>query len=119
MNFKLFKTTDASFQSQFIALVFHRLLAFVLFACYNNNQVQNHLNSSSPVINSNQSAEQPQRPGNTGLKLNDIVAINCVLFGEKALTITTNLYEETCNNEAVIENLILKTIIQVAYKNPF
>jgi hypothetical protein len=109
---KLFKTPDASFQNQFITLVFHRLLAFVLFACYtNNNQMQNHLNhSSSPGVNS---VEQPQRSGN--LKLNDIVAINCVLFGEKALTLTTNLYEETCSNEAVIENLILKTIIQVSF----
>ena len=120
--FKLFKTADASFQDQFISLVFHRLLAFVLFACYNNNPISAHLNLSSPSLsasptncNEQQQQHQQQRPVlSGGPRANDIVTINCVLFGEKALLIATNLYEETSGNEAVVENFILKTIIQVS-----
>jgi hypothetical protein len=113
---KLFKTTDTSFQNQFITLVFHRLLAFVLFACYNNASNSGHLNSLS--VEQQQQQQSTQRSSGNS-KSNEIVAVNCVLFGEKALVITAGLYEETCNNEAVVENLILKTIIQVNFNFSF
>lgn len=100
---KLLKTTDASFHNQFISPVFHRLLAFVLFACYNTS------NTSSMHNSTNQNSDSRSSGG----RGNEIVAVNSVVFGEKALVIVTNLYEETASNEAVIENLILKTIIQV------
>lgn len=41
------------------------------------------------------------------------MSINFVPFGEKALLITASLYDEYANYEAVIDNLILKSIIQV------
>lgn len=95
---KLFKTTDPAFQSAFLALVFQRLLSFVLFACYNNN----------PTIPS------AQVNGERGGKQNDTVNVNYVPFGERALVMLTSLYEETASHEAVIENCILKSIIQVS-----
>jgi hypothetical protein len=68
----------------------------VLFGCYNSN----------PKSNGNV-------PMNNSFKSNEIIAINYVPFGEKSLIQLTNLYEETANNESVIENFILKSIIQV------
>ena len=94
---KLFKTNDLSFQKMFVSLVFHRLLSFVLYACYNSNPV--HLNTTTSNNN----------------KQNEIVAINFVQFGEKALLMVTNLYEDTASNESVIDKLILKSIIQTFY----
>ncbi len=96
---KLFKTNDLSFQKMFVSLVFHRLLSFVLYACYNSNPV--HLNTTTSNSNNN--------------KQNEIVAINFVQFGEKALLMVTNLYEDTASNESVIDKLILKSIIQTLY----
>ena len=92
-NVKLIKSNEQSFQKSFISLVFHRLLSFVLYACYKNNTNGSTFNS---------------------IKANEVVAINFVPFGEKALLITANLYDEFANHEAVIENLILKSIIQVS-----
>ncbi|CAF0712027.1 unnamed protein product [Brachionus calyciflorus] len=91
---KLFKTSDPSFQNTFISLVFQRLLSFVLFACYNNNTQTNNERSGKP---------------------NEIVNVNYVPFGERALIMVTNLYEETASHESVIENCILKSIIQTLY----
>lgn len=48
-------------------------------------------------------------------KANEIVSVNFVPFGEKALQIVTSLYEENANHESVIENNILKSVIQVRY----
>ena len=104
--FKLFKTTDASFQNTFISLVFQRLLAFVLYACYNSNPISSLSSTSS---NSNE-----RGTGFSSSKPNDIVSINFVPFGEKALLMVTSLYEESASHESVIENFILKSIIQVA-----
>jgi hypothetical protein len=49
-----------------------------------------------------------------GSKSNETVVVNFVPFGEKALLIVTSLYEENANHESVIENNILKSIIQVS-----
>lgn len=96
--FKLFKTTDPIFQSTFISLVFQRLLSFVLFACYNSNQ-----GNAGNIC---------QTIGERG-KYNEIVTINYVPFGERALVMVTSLYEDTASHESVVENSILKSIIQV------
>ncbi|RNA03036.1 MON2-like protein, partial [Brachionus plicatilis] len=88
---KLFKTNDQNFQNVFLPLIFQRLLSFVLFACYKNN---NNERSTKP---------------------NEIVNVNYVPFGERALIMLTTLYEETANNDCVIENCILKSIIQTLY----
>ena len=55
--------------------------------------------------------------GYNASKQNDFVAINFVPFGEKALLIVTNLYEETASHASVIENFILKSIIQVGSRD--
>ena len=51
----------------------------------------------------------------TGNK-NDVVSVSFVHFGEKSLTVMTSLFEETASNESVIQNSILKEIIQVLVK---
>lgn len=107
---KLFKSLNDSgaFQSQFIALVFQRLLSFILYACYTNNP---NLTSFQPISNGmNNGGDGGNKPKLTN---ETIVNVNFVPFGEKALLIVTSLYEENANNEAVIENNILKSIIQV------
>lgn len=98
---KLFKTTDMSFQNTFISLVFQRLLSFVLYACYKPN---------TPF-----KQEHQRTHSSSNLKSNDVVAINFVPFGEKALLIAASLYDEAANQEAVIKNFILKSIIQTLY----
>ncbi len=50
----------------------------------------------------------------TGNK-NDVVSVSFVHFGEKSLTVMTGLFEETASNESVIQNCILKEIIQVVF----
>lgn len=106
---KLFKTTDASFQKIFISLVFHRLLSFVLYACYNSNPLQPNMT----IITTNNTNGLNGTNNYTMIKQNEVVAINFVQFGEKALLMVTNLYDDSASHEAVIEKLILKSIIQV------
>jgi hypothetical protein len=84
----------------------------VLFACYNNNPISSHLASNSVSSNNNQNGD---RPNSISAKFNEVVSINCVVFGEKALVIATNLYEENAGYEAVLDDFILKTIIQTLY----
>lgn len=106
---KLLKITDASFQKNFISLIFQRLLSFVLYACYKNNSI---------VFNSNgkqNGGEYNRSQSYSNIKSNESVSINFVLFGEKALLIIVTLYEEFANHEAVIENSILKAILQTLY----
>ena len=79
----------------------------MLYACYNSNPI-----SSLASTNSNNSE---RGTGYSSSKPNDIVSINFVPFGEKALLMVTNLYEESASHESVIENFILKSIIQVIY----
>ena len=64
-------------------------------------------------IQSNNNGESTRLLAYNNIKSNEIVAINFVTFGEKALLILTNLYEESASHESVIENSILKSIIQV------
>lgn len=89
---KLLKTTDQNFQNIFLPLIFQRLLSFVLFACYKNK-------------NNNERTTKP----------NETVNVNNVPFGERSLVILTNLYDETASNECVIDNCILKSIVQVFF----
>jgi hypothetical protein len=108
---KLFKSTDSSFQGTFISLVFHRLLSFVLYACYNSNPIPYSL--SITTNNASNGATTNGERGYNSTKQNEFVQINFVPFGEKALVMVANLYEETASQNSVIENFILKSIIQV------
>jgi hypothetical protein len=119
---KLFKTTDSTFQKTFISLVFHRLLSFVLYACYNSNPIHPNMtiittNANNNNLNGNNSnSNTSSSTGNyTTVKANEVVTINFVQFGEKSLLMVTNLYDDSASNEAVIEKLILKSIIQVIF----
>jgi hypothetical protein len=107
---KLFKK-PAELESIFIVLIFQRLLSFVLYACYKNSQIQT-LSVTTAGGNTNGLTQEQHRAMNIN-KMNEIIAINFVPFGEKALIMVTGLYEETAHHEAVIENSILKAIIQV------
>ena len=64
-------------------------------------------------IQNNSNSESTRSQAYNNIKSNEIVAINFVTFGEKALLILANLYEESASHESVIENSILKSIIQV------
>ena len=101
----MFKSLNdsGSFQNQFISLVFQRLLSFVLYACYAN----------TPKLTNFQVVNGGSDPTAKSRFTNETVNVNFVPFGEKALLIVTSLYEENASNEAVIENNILKSIIQV------
>ncbi len=109
----MFKTSgEPTFQKTFISLVFQRLLSFVLYACYN---VSNNHSNLTVYTSSGHNNGVDSKSHNTYniVKSNEIVSINFVPFGEKALLILVNLYDESASNESVIENHILKSIIQV------
>jgi len=108
---KLLKTTDSSFQTMFISLIFHRLLSFLLYACYTNNQINPSTSASSPTVSNGSTVEKTS----SSFRNNEIVSINYVPFGEKALVILTHLYDEWASHESVIEHSILKSIIQALY----
>ena len=109
----MFKSLNDSglFQSQFISLIFQRLLSFVLYACYANTpkltQFHQITSNGSGASNGQQSESSKSR------FVNETVNVNFVPFGEKSLLVVTSLYEENASNEAVVENNILKSIIQV------
>ena len=75
-----------------------------MYACYNTNPTPDSFNQSNGTENKLMST--------TGNK-NDVVSVSFVHFGEKSLTVMTGLFEETVSNESVIQNSILKEIIQV------
>jgi hypothetical protein len=108
---KLLKTADSSFQTMFVSLIFHRLLSFLLYACYTNNQINPATSAASPTLSNGSSVDK----NNSLFRNNEIVSINYVPFGEKALVILTHLYDEWASHESVIEHSILKSIIQALY----
>ena len=71
--------------------------------------------SNANLQQSNINNERAINGSSISTKLNEIVSVNYVVFGEKALIISTALYEENAGNEAVLENFILKSIIQTLY----
>lgn len=119
--FKMFKSLNDSglFQSQFISLIFQRLLSFVLYACYANTP---KLTQFHPMTSNGTGGSSGGGGGGNGGQqvessksrfVNETVNVNFVPFGEKSLLVVTSLYEENASNEAVVENNILKSIIQV------
>jgi hypothetical protein len=73
---------------------------------HRNNSTHNHSNNNtSNNNNGNNNAQQQQQSI-------EWVSMNYIPFGEKALTVAVKLYQQTANDETVIDGQILHEIIK-------
>ena len=125
---KLYKpaASDTPANAMFVTLIFERLLSFFLYACYNGQPAGSGSSSSSTSGNANGASsssaangqplqQQQQRLNTSGGKYSEVIAVNFVSFGERALLMATGLYDETAHYDSLIDKGILRAIIQTLY----